>query len=89
MAGDTQRQGVAKKADERNFRTPKRERMETMAFESQTGTIHGPSVQGYNSPPGGTYSGIAPQFAYPAAFGDLLAALLTVAAIPGCSSQRL
>src|SRR6266849_2289381 len=32
--------------------------------------------------PGGTYAGIAPQFAYPAAFGDLLAALLAVAAIP-------
>jgi hypothetical protein len=32
--------------------------------------------------PGGTYAGIAPQFAYPAAFGDLLAALLAVVAIP-------
>src|SRR6185503_10355485 len=32
--------------------------------------------------PGATYSGIPPQFAYPAAFGDLLAALLAVAAIP-------
>jgi len=32
--------------------------------------------------PGGTYAGIAPQFAYPAAFGDLVAALLAVAAIP-------
>jgi hypothetical protein len=32
--------------------------------------------------PGATYAGIAPQFAYPAAFGDLLAALLAVAAIP-------
>src|SRR6266567_1095607 len=31
--------------------------------------------------PGGTYAGIAPQFAYPAAFGDLVAALLAVAAI--------
>src|SRR6266699_5817478 len=32
--------------------------------------------------PGGTYAGLAPQFAYPAAFGDLLAALLAVGAIP-------
>jgi len=32
--------------------------------------------------PGATYAGIAPQFAYPAAFGDLLAALLAIAAIP-------
>src|SRR3989442_13048527 len=32
--------------------------------------------------PGGTYAGMAPQFAYPAAFGDLVAALLAVAAIP-------
>jgi len=32
--------------------------------------------------PGATYAGIPPQFAYPAAFGDLLAALLAVAAIP-------
>ena len=32
--------------------------------------------------PGATYAGIAPQFAYPAAFGDLLAALLALAAIP-------
>ncbi len=32
--------------------------------------------------PGGTYAGMAPQFAYPAAFGDLAAALLAVAAIP-------
>src|SRR5882724_1186901 len=31
--------------------------------------------------PGATYAGIPPQFAYPAAFGDLLAALLAVAAI--------
>jgi hypothetical protein len=31
--------------------------------------------------PGATYTGIPPQFAYPAAFGDLLAALLAVAAI--------
>ena len=31
---------------------------------------------------GATYAGIAPHFAYPAAFGDLLAAVLAVAAIP-------
>jgi len=31
--------------------------------------------------PGATYAGIPPQFAYPAALGDLLAALLAVAAI--------
>jgi hypothetical protein len=31
--------------------------------------------------PGATYAGIPPQFAYPAAFGDLLAAVLAVAAI--------
>lgn len=32
--------------------------------------------------PGATYPGIPPQFAYPAAFGDLLAALLALTAIP-------
>ena len=32
--------------------------------------------------PGATYAGIPPQFAYPAAFGDLLAAVLAVTAIP-------
>lgn len=32
--------------------------------------------------PGGTYAGIPQQFAYPAAFGDLLAAVLALAAIP-------
>ena len=32
--------------------------------------------------PGATYAGIPPRFAYPAAFGDLLAALLALAAIP-------
>ena len=32
--------------------------------------------------PGATYAGIPPQFAYPAAFGDLLAAFLAVVAIP-------
>lgn len=31
--------------------------------------------------PGATYAGIPPQFAYPAAFGDLLAALLALSAI--------
>jgi hypothetical protein len=31
--------------------------------------------------PGATYAGIPPQFAYPAAFGDLLAALLALASI--------
>ncbi len=31
--------------------------------------------------PGATYSGIPPQFAYPAAFGDLLAAMLALASI--------
>ena len=32
--------------------------------------------------PGGTYAGIPAQFAYPAALGDLLAAVLAIAAIP-------
>ena len=32
--------------------------------------------------PGATYTGVPSQFAYPAAFGDLLAALLALAAIP-------
>ncbi|HEV8329858.1 MAG TPA: hypothetical protein VGQ22_00435 [Steroidobacteraceae bacterium] len=32
--------------------------------------------------PGAVYPGLAPQFAYPAAFGDLLAAILAVLAIP-------
>jgi hypothetical protein len=31
---------------------------------------------------GATYAGMAPQFAYPAAFGDLLAALFALIAIP-------
>src|ERR671911_703436 len=31
--------------------------------------------------PGATYAGIPPHFAYPAAFGDLLAALLALASI--------
>ena len=32
--------------------------------------------------PGATYAGIPPQFAYPAAFGDLFAAILALASIP-------
>ena len=32
--------------------------------------------------PGATYAGIASEFAYPAAFGDLLAAILALAAVP-------
>ncbi len=32
--------------------------------------------------PGATYAGMPHEFAYPAAFGDLLAAVLAVAAIP-------
>ena len=32
--------------------------------------------------PGATYAGIPPQFAYPAAYGDLLAAALALLAIP-------
>ena len=32
--------------------------------------------------PGAVYAGLPSQFAYPAAFGDLLAALLAIAAIP-------
>lgn len=36
---------------------------------------------------GATYPGIPPQFAYPAAYGDLLAALLAVAAIPAVSGN--
>jgi hypothetical protein len=37
--------------------------------------------------PGATYPGIPPAFVYPAAFGDLLAALLALAAIPAVASQ--
>lgn len=33
--------------------------------------------------PGATYAGIPPRFAYPAGLGDLLAAVLAMAAIPG------
>jgi len=36
---------------------------------------------------GATYPGVPPQFAYPAAFGDLLAALLAVAAIPAVAGN--
>lgn len=43
--------------------------------------------------PGATYAGIPPQFAYPAALGDLLASLLALAAIPavakGIKGDRL
>jgi hypothetical protein len=38
--------------------------------------------------PGATYPGIAPQFAYPAALGDLLAALLAFAAIPAVATNH-
>ena len=37
--------------------------------------------------PGAIYPVIAPQFAYPAAFGDLLAALLALIAIPAVATQ--
>ena len=37
--------------------------------------------------PGATYPGIPARFAYPAAFGDLLAAALAVAAIPAVARQ--
>jgi len=37
--------------------------------------------------PGATYPGIPAQFAYPAAFGDLLAAVLAVIAIPAVATQ--
>ena len=36
--------------------------------------------------PGATYAGMPPQFAYPAAYGDLLAAILAVIAIPSVVS---
>jgi hypothetical protein len=38
--------------------------------------------------PGATYAGIPPRFAYPAAFGDLLAAVLALAAIPAVAKGR-
>ena len=37
--------------------------------------------------PGATYPGIPAPFAYPAAFGDLLAAVLAIAAIPAVAMQ--
>jgi hypothetical protein len=37
--------------------------------------------------PGAIYSGMPAQFAYPAAFGDLLAALLALAAIPAVAKN--
>jgi hypothetical protein len=37
--------------------------------------------------PGAVYAGIPPQFAYPAAFGDLLAALLALVAIPAVAAR--
>ena len=37
--------------------------------------------------PGATYPGVPPQFAYPAAFGDLLAAVLAVIAIPAVATR--
>lgn len=37
--------------------------------------------------PGGHYAGIAPQFAYPAALGDLLAAVLALIAIPAVATR--
>jgi hypothetical protein len=37
--------------------------------------------------PGATYPGMPPQFAYPAAIGDLLAAVLAIAAIPAVARQ--
>jgi hypothetical protein len=36
--------------------------------------------------PGGTYPGIPSQFAYPAAIGDLLAAVLALAAVPAVAN---
>ena len=37
--------------------------------------------------PGATYPGMPPQFAYPAAFGDLLASMLALIAIPAVATQ--
>jgi hypothetical protein len=37
--------------------------------------------------PGATYPGIPPEFAYPAAFGDLLAAILALAAVPAVANE--
>ncbi len=38
--------------------------------------------------PGATYAGLPPQFAYPAALGDLVAAALAVTAIPAVAGNR-
>lgn len=38
--------------------------------------------------PGATYAGIPPEFAYPAALGDLLAAVLALAAIPAVAMNH-
>jgi hypothetical protein len=38
--------------------------------------------------PGGTYPGIPAEFAYPAAYGDLLAALLALASIPAVATNH-
>ena len=37
--------------------------------------------------PGAVYEGIAPQFAYPAAFGDLITAILALIAIPAVATR--
>lgn len=37
--------------------------------------------------PGAVYAGVPPQFAYPAAFGDLLAAVLALIAIPAVATR--
>jgi hypothetical protein len=37
--------------------------------------------------PGAVYAGLPPQFAYPAAFGDLLAAVLALIAIPAVAAR--
>lgn len=37
--------------------------------------------------PGAVYAGVPPQFAYPAAYGDLLAALLALIAIPAVATR--
>ena len=38
--------------------------------------------------PGATYAGIPPQFAYPAAYGDLLAAILALLSIPAVAIRH-
>jgi hypothetical protein len=38
--------------------------------------------------PGATYAGLPPQFTYPAAFGDLLAAVLALAAMVAVAQER-